>query len=198
MLTLDRRDSSRSTRRVTAVGVFDRWRKKPPGVGPDDPGLRNAPRVRDITEEYERVASATCACGGVYAAHPIAGRQMLKAEGDRHYDVLETLCLFCGARRDFAFDVSGFFGRPRTSQDKRQRLVRSRDAWYTRLVVMAAERIFGPAARGKDKARCCAAIHSAILNLWRQGGHASIAAPLDFDRLRVEAQRILAESGPPS
>jgi hypothetical protein len=63
--------------------------------------------VNSVAEEYYYWRRQKCACGGRYRLR----YQLLRQQGEQHFDELHVRCNQCGAERDFVFDITSFFGR---------------------------------------------------------------------------------------
>ena len=65
--------------------------------------------VVSVEEEYRTIAETRCLrCGG----RLMTRKQSLltDAKTDKHYDLVETVCVMCGTPREFLFDINSFFG----------------------------------------------------------------------------------------
>jgi hypothetical protein len=58
-------------------------------------------------EEYDQVQRETCHCGGGYEIEMEEIRPPTENSGP--LDILKTLCVDCGSRVDFQFDISTFY-----------------------------------------------------------------------------------------
>ncbi|HEX9709853.1 MAG TPA: hypothetical protein VGB42_07820 [Candidatus Thermoplasmatota archaeon] len=63
--------------------------------------------VGERDEEYEHVQRETCHCGGGYEIEMEEIRPASESSGP--LDILKTLCVDCGSRVDFQFDISSFY-----------------------------------------------------------------------------------------
>jgi|YelNatPaOPRAMG01_1025707.scaffolds.fasta_scaffold94468_2 hypothetical protein len=63
--------------------------------------------VSSIAEEYRVVGQARCPCGGRLRVI----RQALLLHEQRPYDLLEAVCVECGQRQEYLFDIGAFFGK---------------------------------------------------------------------------------------
>ena len=67
--------------------------------------LDTAIAAHSVAEEHAHIAHQRCACGGSLRFV----RQVLLHQGERYFDLVETKCQRCGAKKEFLFDISSFF-----------------------------------------------------------------------------------------
>jgi len=67
--------------------------------------------AHSVAEEYAHIARQRCACGGSLRFV----KQALLRKDERYFDLVETRCRRCGAKKEFLFDISSFF--PPTNRD---------------------------------------------------------------------------------
>ncbi|MFH1789285.1 MAG: hypothetical protein ABH834_07890 [Candidatus Altiarchaeota archaeon] len=79
--------------------------------------------------EYMFVGFQRCSCGAAFITPPANKKcvQHLRKSEGKYYDVIEITCVKCGNKKEFVFDINGFFLLPveeknaRTEEYKRVR-----------------------------------------------------------------------------